>query len=80
MSNTTVWHATKPDYFKRIIDGFIITECKRHKGGWLCKLDGNFKFHLYGKFKFLKAKKKEGESKTATPLTEVAVLQPNKKI
>lgn len=76
MNSTTEWHAQKPIYRARIIDGFVITECKRHKGGWLCKIDGNFKFPVYGKLAAIikKMAKKKGEvAETAAPLEETAV-------
>ncbi|MEK7649783.1 MAG: hypothetical protein AAB367_02410 [Patescibacteria group bacterium] len=41
----TKWHSTKPDFKKFLIDGFILTQCIRRNGGWLCMLDDKyFKF------------------------------------
>ena len=74
MSVTTEWFPERPIFRVMLIDNFVLTKCKRHNGGWLCKIDGYFKFPAYRGKKFRKSEKEEVKSKTATPLKEVAVL------
>lgn len=62
----TKWHPTKPDFKKFLIDGFVLTQCVRRGGGWLCMLDDRY-------FKF-----PSGTGKTKRPPEDQEDVKPEK--
>lgn len=75
--NMTEWFAEKPDFQHAFVtdDNFVVTRCKKHRGGYLCKMDGNFKFPSRGKKRRISPVKKEillEERKAAVTSNEAA--------